>query len=457
MFKKIFDLNRLSTLLLYTSILTFIIAFNFSDNPPSGWYQQFLPNLNSRPLADIQFIDSLLGYGITGDHTSGDTNYIIKTTNGGDNWFVINTLYKDLSRVQFINAYTGYVSGGLNGIPALFIKTTNGGINWTDVNSSLPGRINDIFVLNEDTIWYTDEAILLGGLFRTTDAGATWVRQFYENGNIPSRIYMINSHIGFFSGSDVSVLNKTTDGGSNWSVIAAQNGFRDIYFSDSLTGWKSTGGIKKTTDGGLNWIEQTLPSGGIILTSAIRKFKNINNDTIWGVGAEAFYGSGRFRGLIYKTTNGGTSWGYQQPDTSFLINRYFNVDFINKNTGWSYGLYSGVFTVSGGDSLTIFTSINNHIESSPELFLLHQNYPNPFNPKTIINYELKISSNVKLIIYDISGKEIAFLVNQRQTSGSYEIKFDGSNISSGVYFFRLEAEDSKGNNYQETKKMILIR
>jgi len=413
-----------------------------------------LPDLNNRPLADIQFIDSLLGYGITGDHTSGDTNYIIKTTNGGDKWFVVNTLYKDLSKVHFINANTGYVSGGLNGIPALFIKTTNGGINWTDVNSTLTGRINDIFILNEDTIWYTDEATLLGGLFRSTDRGATWARQFYENGNIPSRIYMINSHIGFFSGSDVSVLNKTTNGGSNWSIIAAQNGFRDIYFSDSLTGWKSTGGIKKTMDGGLTWIEQVLPQTS---TSGIREFSNINNDTIWGSGGYIFYPGYGPRGIIYMTTNGGVNWGYQLPDTSLNIGIFYHTDFSNRLNGWCYFNFEGVHTVSGGDTSTYYTGINNPNIMIPYLFTLYQNYPNPFNPITVIRYELRVKSYVRLIIYDVSGKEIRMLVNQLQNSGSYDFRFDGGSLSSGVYFYKLEAEDIKGNQYTETKKMIMVR
>ncbi|MBK9333155.1 MAG: hypothetical protein IPM96_12305 [Ignavibacteria bacterium] len=231
--KKIFNTGILSTFIFYFSILTFIIAFNFTHTPPGGWYQQFLPNLNNRPLADIQYIDSLLGYGITGDHTSGDTNYIIKTTNGGDNWFIINSVYNDLSRVKFLNANTGYICGGGSGF---FIKTTNGGSNWSDIMNPSTGYIDDIFVLNEDTIWYTEYRTVVGGLFRTTNGGATWIRQFYESGNIPARIYMLNAQVGFFSSGNESFLNKTTNGGFNWTVIPGENGFYyDMHFIDSLT------------------------------------------------------------------------------------------------------------------------------------------------------------------------------------------------------------------------------
>jgi hypothetical protein len=86
MFKKYFNLNNLSTLLLYFSILAFTVAFNFSDNRSGGWYQQFLPNIGNRSIVDITFTDSLNGYSITS--TSSDTSYILKTTNGGDNWNV---------------------------------------------------------------------------------------------------------------------------------------------------------------------------------------------------------------------------------------------------------------------------------------------------------------------------------------------------------------------------------
>ncbi|MBK8381018.1 MAG: hypothetical protein IPL16_03835 [Ignavibacteria bacterium] len=121
--KEMFDLNRLSTILLYTSIITFIIAFNFSDNPPAGgWQQQFLPFMNNRPLSDITFVDSLTGFGITGDHTANVTNYVIKTTNGGDNWFVVDSIYQDLTKVNFINTNTGFVCGGLNQIGGYLTK-----------------------------------------------------------------------------------------------------------------------------------------------------------------------------------------------------------------------------------------------------------------------------------------------------------------------------------------------
>ncbi|MCB0724393.1 MAG: T9SS type A sorting domain-containing protein [Ignavibacteriae bacterium] len=89
----------------------------------------------------------------------------------------------------------------------------------------------------------------------------------------------------------------------------------------------------------------------------------------------------------------------------------------------------------------------------PIEFRLHQNYPNPFNPSTKIRFDVPGNKEfVKLIIYDISGREVAKLVNQELAPGVYEYDFDGTNLSSGMYIYKLEA-----GNYSETKKMVLIK
>jgi len=88
----------------------------------------------------------------------------------------------------------------------------------------------------------------------------------------------------------------------------------------------------------------------------------------------------------------------------------------------------------------------------PERFTLDQNYPNPFNPSTTINFSLPNSGLVSLKVYDISGKEIANLVNENLTVGTYEYKFNAASLSSGIYFYTL-----KSDNITETKKMLLVK
>ena len=88
----------------------------------------------------------------------------------------------------------------------------------------------------------------------------------------------------------------------------------------------------------------------------------------------------------------------------------------------------------------------------PEQFVLAQNYPNPFNPSTTIKYELPWSSDVRLSVFDMLGREVSVLVNERRHAGVYEVKFDGSNLSSGVYFYRLQAGD-----FVSTKKVLVLK
>jgi hypothetical protein len=88
----------------------------------------------------------------------------------------------------------------------------------------------------------------------------------------------------------------------------------------------------------------------------------------------------------------------------------------------------------------------------PKFYVLGNNYPNPFNPTTKISFGLPRSSNTKLIVYDLLGREVITLVNDKLEAGSYNIEWDAGNYSSGVYFYKLES-----GNFVQTKKMVLIK
>jgi hypothetical protein len=93
----------------------------------------------------------------------------------------------------------------------------------------------------------------------------------------------------------------------------------------------------------------------------------------------------------------------------------------------------------------------------PDRFILRQNYPNPFNPVTKISFDVpqstgELRSEVKLAVYDISGKEVSLLVNGNLAPGKYEYLFTGSNLSSGTYFYKLD-----GNGFSQIRKMVLLK
>ena len=88
----------------------------------------------------------------------------------------------------------------------------------------------------------------------------------------------------------------------------------------------------------------------------------------------------------------------------------------------------------------------------PNYYFLNQNYPNPFNPVTNIKFGIPESGNVRLVVYDILGREVATLMNERKNPGTYEVNFDASQLASGIYFYSLQTE-----RVTETKRMLLVK
>ncbi|MFI5144828.1 MAG: T9SS type A sorting domain-containing protein [Ignavibacteria bacterium] len=111
-------------------------------------------------------------------------------------------------------------------------------------------------------------------------------------------------------------------------------------------------------------------------------------------------------------------------------------------------------TGTGGTATTIcnFVGINPMSNNIPEKFSLHQNYPNPFNPSSKIKFQISKLSEVKLIVFDVLGREVNALVNKQLNPGSYEVEWNGTDYSSGVYYYELTAGD-----YTQTKKMVLLK
>jgi hypothetical protein len=100
----------------------------------------------------------------------------------------------------------------------------------------------------------------------------------------------------------------------------------------------------------------------------------------------------------------------------------------------------------------VITSINDISNQLPLEFILYQNYPNPFNPTTQLKFDLKDNGFVKLVVYDILGREVKILVNEDRHAGRYEVGFNAQNLSSGIYFYKLQA-----GNYVMTKKLLLLK
>jgi photosystem II stability/assembly factor-like uncharacterized protein len=430
--------NKVFLIVLSFLFVLILTASGIQDRLTGNWTYQEVPQLTSS-IVDIKFLDSLTGF-LT------SYTYLYKTTDGGYNWSLNFSPNKQLHPIQFINNTTGFLGGA-----TILYKTTNRGDNWFEIPKPMTIGINDLFALNEDTIWVADQENLDGGVFRTTNGGNNWTQQGAWGASNPNKIYMYNKNFGFINnnGSSTAWLMRTTNGGVDWSNVPGYS-FEDIKFVDSLIGYKSYRDIKKTTDGGTSWTTLALPVESYYhINMAV-----LNKDSLWATGPAIFTGS-NFYGILYNTTNGGQSIRYQIPDTTFNITNYVKIQFLNKNNGWVYKYNNGIHTTTGGDTTFILTGINNNPEQLfPKDFILYQNYPNPFNPFTTIKFGIKRSSDITLEVFDMKGSRIKTIIDyKRLNSGIYEYGFDGSSLSSGIYFYRLIINSKE----TLTKKMILVK
>ncbi len=113
---------------------------------------------------------------------------------------------------------------------------------------------------------------------------------------------------------------------------------------------------------------------------------------------------------------------------------------------------TNLWHIGHATSRTPVTDVFETTQRVPAAFALEQNYPNPFNPSTTIRFQLQAAGDVRLAVYDLLGREVAVLVNERKSPGSYQVKFVAAGQSSGVYFYRLTT-----GNFVQTHKMLLVR
>jgi len=424
-----------NTLLILIVIL--IVNTGYGQLVPEGWFQQ-TSNLSST-LNSVYFIDSYTGW------SAGDNGVILSTTNGGEIWEnQKSSVFNNLNNLIFTSPDTGYVIG----TTGFILKSINAGLNWIQLSSGTFNDLTSSSFVNNSTGYICG---LNNTILKTTNGGTNWNSISFEDSVDYYSIYFINNSTGWLSSVkrfstvyDTAYILKTIDGGANW--FAQHSRMNDavpnlsLQFTDSLNGWctwqipaLSGSEILKTTDGGNNWI-----SYGGFFTGDHYYLYFVNNQIGWCAGRS---------NNIFRTENGGVNWIRSNSfGASFS---YESIYFIDTITGWTVGSNGIILKTTTGGVLTNFSNISSEI---PEKFSLSQNYPNPFNPRTVISYELRVTSFAKLIVYDVLGNEVATLVNDKQSAGTYSVEFDGSGFASGVYFYKLEAGE-----FSETKRMVLLK
>jgi photosystem II stability/assembly factor-like uncharacterized protein len=374
--------------------------------------------------------------------------------------------------------------GGHDGV---VLRTTNGGTTWTNVGGgSVIGTINraeNVYALDANTCLAAMLSSSGTYVYRTSNGGSNWAQVFAQNNGGTSAVQMTSATDGFMVGDPVNSrwsLWKTSDGGASWDstglyLKASGNeyGWANLFINGSNI-WFGTNNsrIYYSSDDGVTWTAQTTPllniyglsfSGNIGIaggsTSAGDGAISISSDngTTWTPGP--FSGSGpaancatqgnnfiysTFTGAIYLSTNSGVSF---QKEDSVSGSEYYNVKIARTgNSVWACGV-GGIIR----KGTTTLTAIND-MKPVVQRFSLEQNYPNPFNPSTSIKYNIAKPGLVKIDVYNTLGQRVKELVNEVKESGSYNISFNSSSISSGIYFYNIETPQ-----FSQVKKMIILK
>ena len=322
--------------------------------------------------------------------------------------------------------------------------SNNSGANWSEFTTSALYSF-DIDKTNDSLIYGAGALYLQAAKFwRSTNRGASWV-SFDIGGNFLDQTSLIinplkPSEIYF---SRAQNLYKSTNSGLNYialGIFASAVKQIEVDRIDTSIFVLTGNGVYKSVNGGNNFTQVTTVNFNLII------FHPENHLILYGASQNG----------LYRTTNGGLNWNLYFDNFNGSSNVTGMVKYPNDLDTVYACINSGLYKIWG--TLIGLQSIG---ESQPAEFSLFQNYPNPFNPVTKIKFDVPNGvpplkgdrgMTVRLIIYDILGREVTTLINEQLKPGSYEADWDGSNFASDIYFYSLQTEE-----FTETKKMVLMK
>jgi len=267
------------------------------------------------------------------------------------------------------------------------------------------------------------------------------------SGDIWRRVDFVNIDVGYFYTFQAfpPTIYKTTNSGKNWTVFNDTIRCNVIKaYDENIFIAEYNNIVSRTIDGGQSWESNQFDS----------LFWGNDIEFIPGNPAKVWYSSYELN--VFFSSDTGKSWGKEFELISLRPN---DIVFTDENNGWllanqpSTGRKTRIFrTTNGGHGGIVISVDDNDLRINPTGFKLEQNYPNPFNPTTSLQYTIDSRQFVTLKVFDLLGREVATLVNEEKPSGEYEVEFDGTNLPSGIYFYRLKA-----GQYSETRKMVLLK
>jgi hypothetical protein len=465
------------------NILAIILLSTFGYSQPVTWYRTWgLYNRSEQSIRAVQTFDggyaSLVQVGYGG---SNDFCYLLKY-DGLGNFLWSKIIVDTTSRMLYDMKQTsdsGFVFAGYT-LGALLIKTDkNGNLKWQKNYPNLnPGTEFNSVQQTKDKGYiacgsYTDYSnpSEKGIVIKTDSLGyIQWEKPYLDSlftgyvdviQGIDGKFYITGSTHNSYPSISYALVKKIDSlGNFIWMNIYYANG--------------GGGDLMQLKDGSL------IVGGVNFYTSSqpILAKLDTNGNTKWA----KFYPSPvmHYYSMCKDISDNICITGYQdlqstisnwKLDTSGTLLKIKNLSFSGYNLIGSFCIKSTLDTgyiISGeastlyGDALIIktdsafntpiITGINNISYQITDEFEVYQNYPNPFNSSTSIKFYIPKSGNVKLKIYDITGREIKTLVNEIKNPGSYIVTFNGTELASGVYFYRIQSGD-----FVQVKKMVLIK
>jgi photosystem II stability/assembly factor-like uncharacterized protein len=442
-------------------------------------------------LESITFTNELTGYSV------GRAGQIIKSTDGGNNWFYLVNYSSWLNSIVFINNQIGFTVG-TNG---KILKTINEGSTWNQINLGVTNELKSIKFLNQNTGYITGSG---GLILYTSNAGNNWISQITNTNKFVASSFFSDQYNGVACGYEGLILKTQTGGFSMPSaptLASPANNSVNISPTPTLTWNVSSGATQYKVQ------ISTVPIFSVISDSATITSTNYSVPSgklspgytyYWRVNASNNYGTSPWSSVWNFSTSvlppaptlispaNGTLGTTQTPtltwssipgilnyrvqistvpdfaiitDSSTLsTNQYtvpagklsMNITYywrVCARNSFGWGAYSIVWYF-----IPMTSSFNLISSEITDKFMLHPNYPNPFNPDTKINFDIAKTSNVKILIYDISGRIVANILNHQMNPGKYSFTFSGKDLSTGIYFLSLNTE-----YYSDKIRLVLLK
>jgi len=388
---------------------------------------------------------------------------IRRSTNSGTTW--INSFQHYTARTLELgdNGYVFAVSWDYpaNNSEGLWVST-NEGETWGN-HRYLAGSGNNIFsVLVKDN----NQTVYIGtrtGVLKSTDGGFGFIS---VNNGIPAKSWVRD--LAAAPGGEIAAATTngvfiSTNNGINWSQVSGVPAADTVVSLEFDNTSNFDGGSKLLMGTDNKSIYQSLEESEYLFALLFYIFSEGNSEVadmriILGAFLACEYPETNNGGGVSMSTNGGANFTKineglpNNPKTSALgvrvIQRLDNIEVLET--------YVGLFENSNNGAKifkrTFPIGIHQISTKVPNVFSLSQNYPNPFNPMTKIKFDVAKVSNVNITVFDVLGRHITTLINEKLEAGTYETEWNANNVPGGVYFYRIETE-----NFSETKKMLMVK